>query len=440
MNKFKKGIGIVSCLAVLQVFLPGIAFSEQRPVNGSRAGTMIISAEGLADPLADTYARDRGLLLDALRDDAKKQIIEKAVGVFVRSSTLVENYEMLHDRVLRQTQGLIKRIIKESAPWKGQDGFMHIRIKAEVYTSDIRDTLKAVSRAERVDLLKSVGNPKISVKIKINDLSAEGCGLAAVNPGIAANVLKEKIKTFGYRVGPPSRSDYLIQGSIGLKKQALMLSQSGLTMSRAVLTSWVVRCTDLHTREEVYFNNILPRSRGWENPDQAVEEIGHLVADEFNKDFFEAHLMMPSIIYAVHITGLPSYNMALLLEKEMAGLRPILNIDIRDFSLGEESLYEIEFSGGRENFSALMEKAVISPLNHKLGNQSQLQLARARGNTVHLNFISPVAPAEMEARMASLPPISLINAHPNRISGILKTNMLKKSVTQFLSAAGNPGK
>ena len=133
------------------------------------AKTIIVSAEGLADPDAAIYRNDKGLLLDDLRADARRQVIEKAVGTLVESSTLVENFALIEDRVLTKSQGLIKQVIKESDPWKGEDGFMHILLKAEVYLSDIQDSLKEMSRTQRVSLIKEQGNPRISVAVRVKD-------------------------------------------------------------------------------------------------------------------------------------------------------------------------------------------------------------------------------------------------------------------------------
>lgn len=74
------------------------------------ADTITVTAEGLADPNADTYQRDQGLLIDDLRQDARRQVIEKAVGAFIDSNTLVENYVLIEDRVFSKSTGLIKQI------------------------------------------------------------------------------------------------------------------------------------------------------------------------------------------------------------------------------------------------------------------------------------------------------------------------------------------
>ena len=102
---------------------------------------MVVTAEGLADPKGEAYARDKGLLLDALRADAKNQILEKAVGAYVESSTLVENYAVIKDRVFSRSQGIIKKVLKESDPWIGDDGFAHLLMLR--YSGQVRPDTKS---------------------------------------------------------------------------------------------------------------------------------------------------------------------------------------------------------------------------------------------------------------------------------------------------------
>ncbi len=412
-------IRLVSGIALL--LLTGLV-----PFTAAAPGeTIVVTAEGLADPSAATYKKDKGLLLDALRDDARKQIIEKAVGAFVESATLVENYRMIDDRVLKRSKGLIKRIIKESDPWLGQDGFMHLLMKAEVYLSDIRSTLKEMSRTERVHLLKEAGNPKISTNIHIAYL--EDQRLEIRHSSIADNILKEKIKAFGYRIWNPEEADFSIMGDIKIQKVDLKLSNSQLMLTKRKINSWSIRCVDTATGEELYFNNQVPDSRGWENEDQAIREIGYLMAGEFSRDFFEQLMVSPSSIFQLQVSGLPDYQTALLLKKEMMGLRPILNIDLRSFERNGQSLYEIEFSGKRANFLQILEKAVIEPINMKLGKPI-LFIISAQGETIQIAFESEGQMNKIIGRLEGGPPSSLLQAHSQRIKNIISSPVLEKKV------------
>jgi len=434
--------------------------------------TIIISAEGLADPEADTYQHDKGLLIDALREDAKRQAIEKAVGIFVESSTLVENYVLIQDRVITKTKGLIKRVIKESAPWLGKDGFMHILIKAEVYLSDIRDVLKTISREERINLIKDYGNPKISVSVTIRD-ARRGSHIAPERSQVAENILKKGLKRFGYRVWSEDMSqrlkieamertklnnqidttlsishlktaDFSIRGEAKFKSVTLTHSVSGFTFTKYILTSWTVKCTDNYTAEEIYFNNKVPQGKSWPDEDAALKDIGRLIANEFTKEFFEEHLMRPTRIFQLQVIGLPNYDIGILLKKEFIGLRPIIKVDLRNFDANALSLYEVEFSGTRGNFLQILNSTVIKPLNLKFGDRT-FELTKAQGETARVNFHTEHDINDLLARFENMPPASLATATSERVESLVKDESTMKKVAKInpeavkkLAQQGNP--
>ncbi|MGR9052661.1 MAG: hypothetical protein ACU84J_08435 [Gammaproteobacteria bacterium] len=406
------------------------------------ANTVTVSAEGLADPSSPAYQRDKGLLLDALRADARRQVVEKAVGTMVDSSTLIENYEMINDRVLTKSAGLIKNIIKESAPWMGDDGFMHILLKAEVYIAEIKDALQVMSRDSRISLLKQYDNPKISVAVLIQDADRASM-VEPERSDVAENILKEHIKQFGYRVWSEENTqklkmemmersslqnmsdvtlsvsqikaaDFSIFGVAKFKSISVTLKASGVTLTKYVLTSWTVKCIDNNTGEEIYFNNNIPSKKSWADEDAALADIGKLIGGEFSKDFFEQHLMAPSKIFQLQVVGLPDYDIAKIFKKEMIGLRPVLNVDLRNFDSNGFSLYEVDFSGSRGNFQDLINGTVIAPLNTKLGDR-MFKLDSAQGNVVRVTFNSSDSIDSLLKKFNGMPPASLANASPGRL-------------------------
>ncbi|GAB6038359.1 hypothetical protein JCM15519_29180 [Fundidesulfovibrio butyratiphilus] len=396
--------------------------------------TVTITAEGLADPNAETYKRDKGLLVDDLRKDAKRQILEKAVGSYVETSTLMQNYALVHDKVLSRSQGLIKRVVKESQPFQGKDGFAHLLMTAEVYTGDVKDALGEMGRQERVSLLKDVGNPRVSVAIDIRD-AERGEGIKPERSAVAENVLKDKIKGFGYRVwsagqgAGPGGADFAITGEAKFKTVSIKLQASGLQVTKYVLTSWSVKCVDAHTGEEIYFNNKVPQRQSWADEDQAIQEIGQLIGSEFSKSFFEDHLQTPAKYYQVQVVGLPGYDAGQLLRKEFIGLRPVLNVDFRDFDRSGVSLFEVEFAGARSNFNQFLQTAVLAPLNQKMGGQA-FTLESAHGNVVRVSYV-PVRGEDFAKRIEALPPAGLAAASPERLREVVKSDEAKAKIKEL---------
>lgn len=437
------------------LLLPGLAIAAQETLQ-----TIVVSAEGLADPNADSYKRDKGLMLDDLRRDARRQVIEKAVGALVDSNTLVENYVLIEDRVLTQSKGLIKRVIKESSPWLGEDGFMHILLRAEVYVGSVKDALENMPALARKGQIKQYGNPKISVAVSARDADR---GSEHFRSEIAENILKEHFREFGYRVWSEEigqtlklermeaasvqsfgeatlsishrkNADFTIVGVVKFDRLVDVIRASGQEITRYVLTSWTVKCVNNHTGEEVYHNNQIPRHRSWWKEDDALEEIGRLIGREFSREFFEDQLMASSRIYELQVLGMPSYDAGVLLKKELLGLRPILDVDFRAFSENGLSLFEVEFSGANEDFAKLINSVVVKPLNTKFGERA-FKLQAVEQGIVRVAFSSRRTPDEIDAAFNGNPPASLADAAPDRLRQLIKDEKTLERVAEVYPEA-----
>lgn len=462
------------CMRVLAIglmcmgltWLPSLTHAKQQapvaaPATVERK-TIIVSAEGLADPNADTYQRDKGLMLEDLRRDAKSQCLEKAVGAYVESHTLMENYTLIRDQVLSRSQGLIKQVLKESDPWNGEDGFAHLLMKCEVYVGGVQDALRETSRMERRMLLKEVGDPRISVAIFVRDAD-RSTDTEVIRSDIAENILKERIQSFGYRVWSEEMAttleaelrskstvenqvqttvearrsmaaDFFIKGEAKFKKISVTLPPSNVTVSKYALTSWSVKCIDTRTGEELLYNNQVPKKQTWPDEDQAIEAIGQLIGAEFSKEFFASHLQAPSHMYQLEVLGLPNYETGQLLRKEFIGLRPVLNIEFRNFDKNGLSLYEVEFTGGRSNFNDLVHTSILGPLNRKIGHEA-FSLESAQGQVVRLGFKSSLTPQEVSQRLNGTAPSQLVEAAPERLRDLIKSEQALQKVAEVAPEA-----
>ena len=449
---------ILAAMSIAGLLAAVAPVAAQRPAPPAAPAaaqqTIIVSAEGLADPKAPQYARDRGILIDDLRRDARRQAVEKAVGVYVDSQTLVQNYTMISDRVLTRADGLIKQVIKESDPWLGDDGFMHMLLKAEVYVAGVEEALKAMSREQRVALIRERGDPRISVAIFAADADRAST-VAPRRSQIAENILKERIQGFGYRVWSEEHAeklrvelmarsqlegqadvtlsvsqqraaDFSILGEAKFKTLSARLPSSGITVSKYVLTSWTVACVDNATGQEIYFNNKVPTGRSWNDEDVATRDIGQLIGAEFSRDLFEKHLSAPSRIFQLQVMGLPDYDAGELMRKELMGLRPVLNVDFRNFDAQGMSLFEVDFTGGRNGFARIINDTMVRPLNAKLGDRS-FRVVSARGDLVRVTYSSPDG-NDLADRLLKLPPASLAQASPERIRALVQSEEAMEAV------------
>ncbi len=273
-------------------------------------GTMIISAVGLADPSDQKYQADKALLAADVRADSKSQLVEKAIALYLDRASLAKNYDLLRDRLLSKSGSYIASIVQEGAPELGKDGLMYVTTQAAVRIREVQKSLNQMSRDERIDFIRNNGDPKISVAISVR---GDGAAAAPQNSQVAENLLKERIKSFGFRiwtddtqapVAPGKGADFAVIGEARLKKLSARLAASGISIEKYMLTSWTVKCVDKQSGEEIYYNNKLPVAAGsWATEEQALAAIGGKIADEFSRDFFVRHFNASGQKVALKITA-----------------------------------------------------------------------------------------------------------------------------------------
>ncbi len=160
-------------------------------------GTMLISAVGLVDPSDPRYQSDKNLLQTDLRADSKSQLVEKALGMLIDTKSMTKNYDLLKAKLLSKSGSFVTTVVRESEPRVGKDGLMSITTQAVVNVRAVQKSLNQMSRDDRVDFIRANGDPKVSVSITVRDADMPD---APPQPSpVAENILKERIKSFGFR-------------------------------------------------------------------------------------------------------------------------------------------------------------------------------------------------------------------------------------------------
>ncbi len=98
--------------------------------------------------------------------DALRKAVEQAVGTFISSETVVENYQVLSDRIYSKAEGYVSeyRVLRE----KEEDNLYRVLISAKVKLGRIKDDLKAIGI-----LVEYMGRPRISVLLEDEDIRAK---------------------------------------------------------------------------------------------------------------------------------------------------------------------------------------------------------------------------------------------------------------------------
>jgi serine/threonine protein kinase len=389
-------------------------------------GTMLISALGLADPNDPRFNGDQTAAKAEARADAKRQLIDKALGLYVQRASLDQNYALIQQKLLADPSVFIKTVIAEGAPEVGKDGLIATEARAAVKVRAVQKSLNQMSKEERIEFIRNSGDPKIAVLMTIRNADTAQA-LPAGRSHLAENVIKERIRSFGFRVwaadadfkanADGKTADFEIQGEVKVKLLSMRLEASGLTVSKTALTSWTIKAIDRATGEEIYLNTTLPRAQSWASEDQALVEIGRMVGEEFSKNFFLQHFGFGEQKISLNVTGLPAgapgAQMARQLLRELRSVRRVLDAQ----QLGDNGRYQVRLPEG--SAADIIQDAVLKPLNAKLG-QACFALAGATTAEVNVSLAQACADEAVRVRIETEPPAGLLSAPQARSKALWK--------------------
>ena len=403
----------------------------------ANAGTMVISALGLADPTDPRYQQekggDKGLLNADLREDAKRQLIEKAIGLYVAQDSLTKNYRLVRDKLLVRSGDFIQAVIEEQPPQLGKDGLMSVATRATVKVRDVQKSLNQMSQEERVEFIRNNGDPKVSVAITARSAEADPAAPAQRSP-LAENLLKERIQSFGFRIwndemqkDAKGGADFAVAGEAKFKKLSAKLAASGITVEKFVLTSWTVKATDKKSGEEIYYNTQIPEKTSWATEDEALRDVGRLIGEEFSKGFFLAHYHFVGQKVRLKLQGLPNKDTAQMLMHELNGLRSVLAAK-QVSSSALDAVFDLELSGGLANPADMIQAGILGPLNRKLGRQC-FNVGGATSGEIVATFEPGCSDPAVLSRLDTLPPAALIVAPQTRREAVVKNPETLKKIS-----------
>jgi tRNA A-37 threonylcarbamoyl transferase component Bud32 len=402
---------------------PGAPTAPAAAAPKDEPGSVTVAAQGLVDPQDPRYGADKALLQSDLRADAKRQLVAKALGLMVEEDSLAKHYDIVRDKLLPQSGTYISTVVRESAPRLGKDGLMSMTAEAVVDVRALQKSLNQMSRDERVDFIRASGDPKISVRIAVRDADRPD---APPQPSpVAENLLKERIKAFGFRTwsadddrgaGSPQGADFVVQGEAQVKKLSARLAASGVVITKYTLASWTVKCLDRATGEEIYYNTTLPKATGsWASEGEAMQAIGGKIADEFSRNFFLQHVTVSGRKVTLTVDGMPDTPDDVLL-RELIGLPAVITVVPRVNARPHS--YDLQLAGTGPQ-GDLVANGVLKALNAKLG-QACFALGRIAGDEVNVAFDKGCSEAAILSRLETNPPAGLYAAPPSRQKALIR--------------------
>jgi predicted Ser/Thr protein kinase len=389
------------------------------PAAERKSGTAMITAVGLADPKDPRFANDGLAVEPHLWADARRQLIEKAVALYIDPSSINAHYALLRDKLFSRSDEYISTVLDQQPPQSSHYGLLLGTIRATVKVHDVQRALNEISRQERVEFIRNNGNPRISVDVRVRSDLADP-GRRPQRSALAENILMDRIRSFGFVAVDTATAqpapDFLLSAEVRLKHLSATLPASGLTIEKVALTSWTLRTVDPNTGEEVYLNTTIPVERSWASEDLALQEIGRLIGSQFSREFFLQYFDFGTQRIRLRFKGLPASAAPSLVSEATAALR-ILNASL-SASVGQDVLIDIDVAEGPEAARERVAAALLNPLNRKLG-QACFRSTSSSDTELLIDFDPVCASPAVLARLDALPPGALIDAPSSRIEEIV---------------------
>jgi serine/threonine-protein kinase len=394
-------------------------------VSSPQTGMAIISAVGLADPNDPGSAKQTAATERLVWGDARRQLIAKAIALYVDPSSINANYAVLRSKLLARSDEYISSVLEQMPPQISKYGLMVGTMRATVKVRDVQKALNQISRDDRIEFIRNNGDPRVAVSVR----SAED-GAEPQRSPVAENLLKEHIRSFGFitvdgqLAKPPA--DFLVEGEVHFKRLSATLPASGVTIEKFALTSWTVRGIDAKTGEEIYQNTKIPEKKSWATEELALQDVGRLIGAEFSRDFFLEYFDFGTQKVRLRFTGLPAAASSAVLPEINATLRVLNAGPIRQD--GADIVIDTDLSGGGSVSAAdLVQGALLGSLNRKVG-KTCFTVAGAAAAEVRVLFDPACNSGATLNRLEGLPPEALMDSPVLRIEDVVKDpNLLRRA-------------
>jgi hypothetical protein len=364
------------------------------------AATANVEAEGQAmiKNGDEPAARDRAL------EDAQRKAVESAVGTMISAETVMENYQIISDRILAKSAGYIKNYtITSSGP---DNGIYKVVIKALVATGNLSGDVDAIS-----SLLKRKGMPRVFVVVPevvlgstamttgqsgtLNMQSAESgliaslrnAGFLIVDPDVLSGKLSiSQIYRKGdvpdgvaKKIGSLSGAEVVIYG-----RAAVQVSNLSVLKSKVARASANVRAVNVQTGEIIAMSSVNHPKKAPAAYHDAVgpillKKVGEATAADLIKQIVKKWQKDTSGATRIVLTvkGL-KFRSAKQLKAAMAGMRGVDSVNRRSLKRGV-AVFDVNVKAGVENFANSLDGL-------KVGKRKKIEITGVDGETINASL------------------------------------------------------
>ncbi len=177
---------------------------------------------------AAIFQNDKSTAKEKAIEQALRNAVEQVVGTYVKSSTLVENYITVEDKIFSQSKGFVKSWRELSA--KEVDGVMEVEVEATVAAAKLKGSLDEIEWA-----LAKKDYPRLMVLIAEQNIGESGYSYwwgnttGSISMSQVENTLIDQLSPKGFIFVDPQ----VLAGKIQMK-DAYKVTSAGISNQAAV--------------------------------------------------------------------------------------------------------------------------------------------------------------------------------------------------------------
>lgn len=348
-----------SHLSLLLVFLVGLV------PQISHGQSTTVESQGVAAIVRG----NRDISRDKAIEDALRNAVEQATGSLIENQTLVENYQLLSDKIYSQSRGYVQtyEVLNE----KEDQGLYRVTIQATVASGDLKNDLRALNL-----LMRQVRKPRVMVLfeetmsegVKSGRLAEDAISKVLLDSGfklvdadtVRRNLGQDKVQGLlagDGRVAAVISDKYgaemLLLGTAQAVTNEVTIGDIKINSNQAVISAKLVRADTGEVKVSETRQAAKPHVNSLSGIQMAIAEASELLANDMIDKIIQVFHEEVYNIANVNLTifGLQGYgHLQEVIQLISDNVRGIKEIYQRTYTMGTAEL-EVELTGSTQSLA-----------------------------------------------------------------------------------------
>ena len=342
--------------------------------------------------------------LDISRDkaveDALRNAVEQATGSLIENETLVENYQLLSDKIYSQSKGYVQSY--EVVDEKAEEGLYRVTIQATVASGELKNDLQALNI-----LMHQVRKPRVMVlfeeslsqDVNTGRLAEDAVSKVLLERGfklVDADVVRRNLGRDGVRgllagdervaavVGDKYGAEMLLIGTAQATTSEVTIGDIKINSNQAVVSARLIRADTGEIKVSETRQAAKPHVNSLTGKQMAIAEASEYLANDMIDrmiDIFQEQVYnVANVNLTIH--GLQGYaQLQEVIQLISDNVRGIKEIYQRNYTMGTADL-EVELTGSTQSLAADLTTRTFGNYKFEIkeSTHNQLQVLITRTN------------------------------------------------------------